>query len=111
MCVISRAWSRATTPAEDHLIVLTARSDSTYRDSRMNRFFFGQATGRVISGQTVRGAKHPQLTVQRARRHHWAIEHLDWDLVNWSRCLLIDESRFRLHAADGRKFVWRERRQ
>lgn len=83
-------------------------------DKRLDELFLAkQLVGKLhLRNQRARrGAKHPQLTVQRARRHHWAIEHLDWDLVNWSRCLLIDESRFRLHAADGRKFVWRERRQ
>lgn len=138
--VVSRAWNRyistgsaaythgggrgrATTPAEDRLVVLTARRNPTYTASRINSFF-RQATGRVISGQTIRRrlharnlharrrATHVNLTREhRALRNQWAIEHRDWNVENWSCCLFTDESRFRLYTADGRMLVWRERGQ
>ena len=138
--VISRAWNRyletgsaaythgggrqrATTNAQDRFIALTARRNRTFTASRINSMF-RQATGRVISSQTIRRrlhasnlrarrrATHPRLTAeQRACRYRWAREHSLWNFQNWRHCLFTDESRFRLYTSDGRILVWRERGQ
>lgn len=135
--VISRAWNRhrtlgnaaythgggrerATTAAEDRLMLLTARRNPTFTASRINSLF-RQATGRVICGQTVRNrlharnlrarrrVTHPRLSrQQRGERNRWAIEHRNWNLQRWGSCMFTDESRFRLYHSDGRVLVWRE---
>lgn len=138
--VVNRAWNRyvtnttaayihsggrqrSTIPAEDRYLQLTARRNPTFSASRINRSL-RNATGTIISNQTVRRrlhniglrarrrASHPDLNREhRVYRRQWAEEHRNWAINEWRNCLFTDESRFRLYNCDGRILVWREQGQ
>lgn len=51
--------------------------------------------------------KVPLLTKkQRSARQTWAAEHRHWEAIQWARVIFSDESRFKLFAADGPRYVW-----
>ncbi|GFW78760.1 transposable element Tcb2 transposase [Trichonephila clavipes] len=136
--VISRIWNRflmtgsagrrsgqgrrrATTPNEDHYLVLTAR-----RHRNMNATLLQQhlrsATGTTVSTQTVRNrlhgvglyARRPMVCVRLISRHRrdrreWATEHVNWRRNEWSNVLFSGESRFSVHPDNRRIFIWRDR--
>lgn len=55
-----------------------------------------------------RPANGPKLERQhRNSRLSYAREHLNWTLVDWSRVMFTDESRFTLYTHDGRQRVYR----
>ncbi|GFV66748.1 transposable element Tcb2 transposase [Trichonephila clavipes] len=112
---------RATTPNEDHYLVLTAR-----RHRNMNATLLQQhlrsATGTTVSTQTVRNrlhglglyARRPMVCVRLTSRHRrdrreWATEHVNCRRKEWSNVLFSDESRFSVHPDNRRIFIWRDR--
>ncbi|GFS56620.1 transposable element Tcb2 transposase [Trichonephila clavipes] len=112
---------RATTPNEDHYLVLTAR-----RHRKMNATFLQQhlrsATGTMVSTQTVQNLLHgvglyarpPMVCVRLTSRHRrdrreWATENVNWRRNEWSNVLFSDESRFSVHPDNRRIFIWRDR--
>lgn len=134
--VVSRAWNRfrqygtvdrrygggrerATTPAQDRFIVLSALRNRNSTASVLQRDL-QQATGVRVSTQTVRNRLHsaglrsrrPVVRVPLLRRHHehrldWTGQHLRWTNQDWSNVLFTDESRFCVDFQDGRVHVWR----
>lgn len=111
--------ARATSQREDRLIRLWAtrvrRSTATTLQNQLV-----EGTGTIISTQTVRNrlherqlharrtAKVPPLTPEHRRaRRLFAVEHVNWNLEQWSNVLFTDESRFSLNHIDGRVRVWR----
>ncbi|GFW12272.1 transposable element Tcb2 transposase [Trichonephila clavipes] len=82
-----------------------------------------QASGRRISGTTVRNrlhnaglyARRPVVCVSlngRQRRNClcWAREHVSWTQQQWASVLFTDESRFTMESDSGRLLIWREQR-
>ncbi|GFW28236.1 transposable element Tcb2 transposase [Trichonephila clavipes] len=112
---------KATTPNEDHYLVLTAR-----RHRNMNATLLQQhlrsATGTTVSTQTVRYwlhgvglyARRQMVCVRLTSRHRcdrreWVTEHVNWRKKEWSNLLFSDESRFSVHLDNRRIFIWRDR--
>ncbi|GFT46579.1 transposable element Tcb2 transposase [Trichonephila clavipes] len=112
---------RATTPNEDHYLVLTDR-----RHRNMNATLLQQhlrsAIGTTVSTHTVRNrlhgvglyARRPMVCVRltsshRRDRREWATEHVNWRRNEWSNVLFSDESRFSVHTDNRRIFIWRDR--
>ncbi|GFT48289.1 transposable element Tcb2 transposase [Trichonephila clavipes] len=111
---------RATTPNEDHYLVLTVR-----RHRNMNATLLQQhlrlATGTTVSIQTNRNrlhgvglyARRPMVCVRLTSRHRrdrreWATEHVNWRGNEWSNFCFSDESRFSVHPDYRRIFIWRD---
>ncbi|GFU67227.1 transposable element Tcb2 transposase [Trichonephila clavipes] len=114
--------TRATTPAEDRFLALSARSRRTTTVPRLVADHF-QASGRRISTTTVRNrlhnaglhARRPVVCVplngrQRRNRLCWAREHVSWTQQQWASVLFTDESRFTMESDSGRLLIWREQR-
>ncbi|GFX77158.1 transposable element Tcb2 transposase [Trichonephila clavipes] len=112
---------RATTPAEDRFLALSARRRTTTVPQLVADHF--QASGRRISATTVRNrlhnaglyARRPVVCVPlngRQRRNHlcWAREHVSWTQQQWASVLFTDESRFTMESDSGRLLIWREQR-
>ncbi|GFW03382.1 transposable element Tc1 transposase [Trichonephila clavipes] len=112
---------RATTSTDDQYIQLTARRNRTENATQLQRQLL-LATGRRVSGQTVRNrlhegrlyARRPMVCIPLTPRHHtarrrWAAEHRDWEQHDWSQVLFTDESRFSLECDTRRVLVWRDR--
>ena len=81
---------------------------------------FQQATGTVVSMNTIRKEAHllgyhgraaahkPLITKSnRAARLTWCKERRQWTVEQWKQVLWSDESRFTLYRSDGRVWVWR----
>ncbi|GFT73412.1 transposable element Tcb2 transposase [Trichonephila clavipes] len=113
---------RATTPAEDRFLALSARRRRTTTVPQLVADHF-QASGRRISATTVRNrlhnaglyARRPVVCVPlngRQRRNHlcWAREHVSWAQQQWASVLFIDESRFTMESDSERLLIWREQR-
>ncbi|GFY27665.1 HTH_Tnp_Tc3_2 domain-containing protein [Trichonephila clavipes] len=113
---------RATTPAEDRFLALSARRRRTTTVPQLvaDRF---QASGRRISATTGRNrlhnaglyARRPVVCVplngrQRRNRLCWAREHVSWTQKQWASVLFTDESRFTMESDSGRLLIWREQR-
>ncbi|GFW24161.1 transposable element Tc3 transposase [Trichonephila clavipes] len=81
---------RATTPAEDRFLALSARRRSTTTVPQLVADHF-QASGRRISATTVRNRLHNAATM-------------------WASVLFTDESRFTMESDSGRLLIWREQR-
>lgn len=107
---------RATSAAEDRMLVRYARANPTLCARKLR-----QATGLAVSAQTIRNRLHerqlrarrrfkcPRLTrAHRVSRRRWAQQHSRWTIHQWRRCLFADETRFGLFGSDGRILVWRE---
>ncbi|GFW57603.1 HTH_Tnp_Tc3_2 domain-containing protein [Trichonephila clavipes] len=112
---------RATTPAEDRFLALSARRRTTAVPQLVSDHF--QASGRRISATTVRNrlhnaglyARRPVVCVllngrQRRNRLCWAREHVSWTQQQWASVLFTDESRFTMESDSGRLLIWREQR-
>ncbi|GFU97998.1 transposable element Tcb2 transposase [Trichonephila clavipes] len=112
---------RATTPAEDRFLALSARRRTTTVPQLVANHF--QASGRRISATTVRNrlhnaglyARRPVVCVplngrQRRNRLCWAREHVSWTQQQWASVLFTDESRFTMERDSGRLLIWREQR-
>ncbi|GFX59142.1 HTH_Tnp_Tc3_2 domain-containing protein [Trichonephila clavipes] len=110
---------RATTPAEDRFLALSARRRRTTTVPQLVADHF-QASGRRISATTVRNrlhnaglyAKRPVVCVplngrQRRNRLCWAREHVSWTQQQWASVLFTDESRFTMESDSGRLLIWR----
>ncbi|GFU06150.1 transposable element Tcb2 transposase [Trichonephila clavipes] len=113
---------RATTPAEDRFLALSARRRRTTTVPQLVADHF-QASGRRISATTVRNrlhnaglyARRPVVCVplngrQRRNRLCWAREHISWTQQQWASVLFTDESRFTMESDSGRLLIWREQR-
>ncbi|GFY17270.1 transposable element Tcb2 transposase [Trichonephila clavipes] len=113
---------RATTPAEDRFLALSARRRRTTTVPQLVADHF-QASGRRISATTVRNrlhnaglyARRPVVCVplngrQRRNRLCWAREHVSWTQQQWASVLFTDESRFTMESDSGRLQIWREQR-
>ncbi|GFT04261.1 transposable element Tcb2 transposase [Trichonephila clavipes] len=113
---------RATTPAEDRFLALSARRRRTTTVPQLVADPF-QASGRRISATTVRNrlqnaglyARRPVVCVPlngRQRRNHlcWAREHVSWTQQQWASVLFTDESRFTMESDSGCILIWREQR-
>ncbi|GFX99934.1 transposable element Tcb2 transposase [Trichonephila clavipes] len=113
---------RATTPAEDRFLALSARRRRTTTVPQLVADHF-QASGRRISATTVRNrlhnaglyARRPVACVplngrQRRNRLCWAREHVFWTQQQWASVLFTDESRFTMESDSGRLLIWREQR-
>ncbi|GFY00172.1 transposable element Tcb2 transposase [Trichonephila clavipes] len=81
---------RATTPAEDRFLALSARRRRTTTEPQLIADHF-QASGRRISATTVRNHLH---TMQQ----------------QWASVLFTGESRFTMESDSGRLLIWREQR-
>ncbi|GFW87119.1 HTH_Tnp_Tc3_2 domain-containing protein [Trichonephila clavipes] len=110
---------RATTPAEDRFLALSARRRRTTTVPQLVADHF-QASGRRISATTVRNSLHnaglyarrPVVCVplngrQRRNRLCWAREHVSWTQQQWASVLFTDESRFTMESDSGRLQIWR----
>ncbi|GFX33887.1 HTH_Tnp_Tc3_2 domain-containing protein [Trichonephila clavipes] len=110
---------RATTPAEDRFLALSARRRRTTTVPQLVADHF-QASGRRISATTVRNrlhnaglyARRPVVCVplngrQRRNRLCWAREHVSWTQQQWAFVLFTDESRFTMESDSGRLLIWR----
>ncbi|GFW58458.1 HTH_Tnp_Tc3_2 domain-containing protein [Trichonephila clavipes] len=110
---------RATTPAEDHFLALSARRRRTTTVPQLVADHF-QASGRRISATTVRNrlhnaglyARRPVVCVslngrQRRNRLCWAREHVSWTQQQWTSVLFTDESRFTMESDSGHLLIWR----
>ncbi|GFV86439.1 transposable element Tcb2 transposase [Trichonephila clavipes] len=111
---------RATTPAEDRFLALSARRRTTTVPQLVADHF--QASGRRISATTVRNrlhnaglyARRPVVCVplngrQRRNRLCWAREHVSWTQQQWASVLFTDESRFTMKSDSGQvveSLVW-----
>ncbi|GFX01283.1 transposable element Tcb2 transposase [Trichonephila clavipes] len=113
---------RATTPAEDRFLALSARRRRTTTVPQLVADHF-QASGRRISATTVRNrlhnaglyARRPVVCVplngrQRRNRLCRAREHVSWTQQQWASVLFTDESRFTMESDSGRLLIWREQR-
>ncbi|GFX12493.1 transposable element Tcb2 transposase [Trichonephila clavipes] len=113
---------RATTPAEDRFLALSARRRRTTTVPQLVADHF-QASGRRISATTVRNrlhnaglyARRPVVCVplngrQRRNRLCWAREHVSWTQQQWASVLFTDKSRFTMESDSGRLLIWREQR-
>ncbi|GFS62274.1 HTH_Tnp_Tc3_2 domain-containing protein [Trichonephila clavipes] len=111
---------RATTPAEDRFLALSARRRRTTTVPQLVADHF-QASGRRIPATTVRNrihnaglyARRPVVCVplnerQRRNRLCWAREHVSWTQQQWASVLFTDESRFTMESDSGRLLIWRE---
>ncbi|GFY07860.1 transposable element Tcb2 transposase [Trichonephila clavipes] len=119
----SRPRPRATTPAEDRFLALSARRRRTTTVPQLVADHF-QASGRRISATTLRNhrlhnaglyARRPVVCVplngrQRRNRLCWAREHVSWTQQQWASVLFTDESRFTMESDSGRPLIWREQR-
>ncbi|GFW84560.1 transposable element Tcb2 transposase [Trichonephila clavipes] len=104
---------RATTPAKDRFLALSARRRRTTTVPQLVADHF-QASGRRISATTVRNRLHnaglyarPVVCVplngrQRRNRLCWAREHVSWTQQQWASVLFTDESRFTMESDSGR---------
>ncbi|GFS83291.1 HTH_Tnp_Tc3_2 domain-containing protein [Trichonephila clavipes] len=110
---------RATTPAEDRFLALSAQRRRTTTVPQLVADHF-QASGRRISATTVRNrlhnaglyARRPVVCVplngrQRRNRLCWAREHVSWTQQQWASVLFTDESRFTMESDSGRLLIWR----
>ncbi|GFU99346.1 HTH_Tnp_Tc3_2 domain-containing protein [Trichonephila clavipes] len=113
---------RATTPAEDRFLALSARRRRTTTVPQLVADHF-QASGRRISATMVRNrlhnaglyARRPVVCVplngrQRRNRLCWARELVSWTQQQWASVLFTDESRFTMKSDSGRLLIWREQR-
>lgn len=112
---------RKTTRREDRYVTRQAQMSRT-RTAKQIRAQLRAATHTNVSVQTIRNrlheaqlharrpARRPKLTRDHKRaRLAWSRRHLRWTLVEWSRVLFSDESRFCLEHPDRRTRVWRRR--
>lgn len=111
---------RATTPAEDHFIALSARRRRNISVPQLIADH-SVASGKRISASTVRRRLHnaglyarqpvvcvPLTRRQRRARLPWAREHVSWTRQQWASVLYTDESRFTRESVSGRLLIWRE---
>ncbi|GFU01523.1 HTH_Tnp_Tc3_2 domain-containing protein [Trichonephila clavipes] len=112
---------RATTPAEDRFLALSARRRRTTTVPQLVADHF-QASGRRISATTVRNrlhnaglyARRPVVCVplngrQRRNRLCWAREHVSWTQQQWVLCC-SQTSQIYNGDDSGRLLIWREQR-
>ena len=112
-----------TTPQQDRHIVLSHLRNRFHPATSTAAITIGTHT-RPINGHTVcrrlqerqiqarRPARGPILTIRnRQNCLQWAQNHLRWTRARWSGVLFSDESRFCCSIADGRRRVWRRRRE
>ncbi|GFT21342.1 HTH_Tnp_Tc3_2 domain-containing protein [Trichonephila clavipes] len=113
---------RATTPAEDRFLALSARRRRTTTVPQLVADHF-QASGRRISRYYGAKSSSQCRSVckktscvrslngrQRRNRLCWASEHVSWTQQQWASELFTDESRFTMESDSGRLLIWREQR-
>ncbi|GFT27814.1 HTH_Tnp_Tc3_2 domain-containing protein [Trichonephila clavipes] len=104
---------RATTPAEDRFLALSARRRRTTTVPQLVADHF--ASGRRISATTVRNRLHnrsvckktscvrsPQRTTA---KEPLMLEHVSWTQQQWASVLFTDESRFTMESDSGRLLI------
>ena len=117
---------KVTTRAEDRYIATTvARNRFVTGPQTRRRLYAIRGPGaRPVSVQTVRNrihasgfksrvpAKKPKLTQRhKDARLAFSRAHAGWNNPQWRRVMFSDESKFSLNRVDGRKRVWRRRRE
>ncbi|GFW86417.1 HTH_Tnp_Tc3_2 domain-containing protein [Trichonephila clavipes] len=115
--------SRATTPAEDRFLALSARRRRTTTVPQLVADHF-QASGKRISATTVRNrlhnaglyARRPVVCVppngrQRRNRLCWAKNMFLGRSNNGLLCCSQTKSRFTMESDSGRLLIWREQRK
>ncbi|GFX35708.1 transposable element Tcb1 transposase [Trichonephila clavipes] len=111
---------RSTTPAENRLIVLSAKKNRCTTAQQVANQFLA-ASRKQISRKTVarrlRGgglyARRPVVSVSLTRQHRtarlqWCREHHNWTEQDWACVLFSDESRFSLSSDCRHQLIWRE---
>ncbi|GFU67076.1 transposable element Tcb2 transposase [Trichonephila clavipes] len=83
---------RATTPAEDRFIALSARRRRTSVPQLV-------ADHSVTSWRRISASMTTDLS--------WAREHVSWTRQRWASVLSTDESKFTLESDSGRLLIWR----
>ena len=117
---------RVTTRAEDRYVTnVVARNRFLTGPEVRSRLYAARGPGaRPVSVKTVRNrihaggfksmvpAKKPELTQRREyARLAFSHTHARWNKPQWRRITFSDESRFYLRRVDGRKRVWRRRKE
>lgn len=110
---------RKTTPGQDRYVRLSARRNPIASATTL-RHDLREATGVVVSSQTVRNRLHDiglyarrPLKTPALRPHHrgararWARAHENWTRDQWTRTLFSDEVRMGLHPDNNSIRVWR----
>ncbi|KAJ4437742.1 hypothetical protein ANN_17888 [Periplaneta americana] len=110
---------RKTTPGQDRYGRLSARRNPIASATTL-RHDLREATGVVVSSQTVRNRLHDielyarrPLKTPALRPHHrgararWARAHENWTRDQWTRTLFSDEVRMGLHPDNNSIRVWR----
>lgn len=112
---------RATTPAQDRYLALSARRHRQTTATELSRDL-AAASGKRISRQTVYRrlaeralyARRPVVCLPLSASHRrarlsWSRTHHSWTHQEWGRVLFTDESRFSTQSDSRRVFIWRER--
>ncbi|KAJ4452351.1 hypothetical protein ANN_03884 [Periplaneta americana] len=110
---------RKRTPGQDRYVRLSARRNPIASATTL-RHDLREATGVVVSSQTVRNRLHDiglyarrPLKTPALRPHHrdararWARAHENWTRDQWTRTLFSDEVRMGLHPDNNSIRVWR----
>ena len=110
---------RKTTPGQDRYVRLSARRNPITTATTL-RHELREATGVVVSSQTVRNRLHDiglyarrPLKTPALRPHHrgararWTTAHENWTRDQWTRTLFSDEVRMGLHPDNNSIRVWR----
>ncbi|GFW85848.1 transposable element Tcb2 transposase [Trichonephila clavipes] len=112
---------RATTPAEDRFLALSARRRRTTIASarcrplssirKKNLRYYGAKSSsqcRSVCKKTS-CVRSPQRTTAKEPLC-WARDHVSWTQQQWASVLFTDESRFTMESDSGRLLIWREQR-
>ena len=111
---------KKTTARDDRALVRLVRR-SPFTNSRVlsqqwetrNRVSMSTVKRRLYAAgmKARRPVRRPLLTAHhKEERLRWCNERRHWNMRSWRRVHWSDESRFLLHATDGRTRVWRSRR-
>ncbi|GFU98167.1 transposable element Tcb2 transposase [Trichonephila clavipes] len=113
---------RATTPAEDRFLALSARRRrtttvpqlvarplSSIRKKNL-RYYGAKSFSQCRSVCKKTSCVRSLNGRQRRNRLCWAREHVSWTQQQWASVLFTDESRFTMESDSGRLLIWREQR-
>ncbi|GFX11598.1 transposable element Tcb2 transposase [Trichonephila clavipes] len=89
---------RATTPAEDRFLALSARREKNHYCAAARLYARRPVVCVPLNGR------------QRRNRLCWAREHVSWTQQQWASVLFTDETRFTMESDSGRLLIWREQR-
>ncbi|GFS53953.1 uncharacterized protein TNCV_3761731 [Trichonephila clavipes] len=112
---------RATTPAEDRFLALSARKKNHYCAAarcrplssirKKNLRYYGAKSSSQCRSVCKKTSCVRSLNGrQRRNRLCWAREHVSWTQQQWASVLFTDESRFTMESDSGRLLIWREQR-